>query len=89
MYLKKLLLGLLLLPFILVVLIVFIPVILFFGILSVMFRRPMGTTFVKTATFRWQGKTAQPRQDEDVIDVEVVRSEDTGEQNDISGRSLR
>lgn len=90
MCLKKLMLGLLLLPFVLVILIILIPFILFFGILSVIFRRPMGTRFVKTATFHWQGAAPQqPSQDDDVIDVDVIRSENTGEQNDISGRTLR
>jgi hypothetical protein len=89
MCLKKLILGLLLLPFVLVILIILIPFILFFGILSVIFQRPMGTRFVNTATFRWQGAAPQPPRDDDVIDVDVIRSENTGEQNDISGRTLR
>ena len=58
-----------------------------FGIIALFMRGNTVRTFVKTKTFRsYQSETGR---DDDVIDVEVIRSEDIGEKNDISGRSLR
>ena len=86
MRIERFLLGLILFPLVILFLIILLPLILLFGIISIM----TGRSFVKTASFRWQNASAQKKAaDDDVIDVEVVRSENTGEQNDISGRSLR
>ena len=90
MRIEKLILGLLLLPFIIVILLILFPLILFFGILSLIAGKPLGQSFVRTASFQWKTPSARkPQDDDDVIDVEVIRSENTGEQHDISGRSLR
>ena len=86
MRIEKFILGLLLLPIIIAFLVVLLPLILLFGIISII----TGRSFVKTASFRWQNASTQKQAaDDDVIDVEVVRTENTGEQNDISGRSLQ
>ena len=57
------------------------------GIIALFLRGNTVRTFVKTKTLRSQ--TSEPNREDDVIDVEVIRSEDIGEKNDISGRSLR
>ena len=87
--LEMFLLGALLLPVIVIILIVLFPLILFFGILSLITGKPLGRSFVKTASFQWKNPAAPKQDDDDVIDVEVIRSENAGEQHDISGRSLR
>lgn len=88
MKVEKLIAGLILLPFIVLLLLILLPLILFFGILSLVFRRPVGKTFIKTDSFQWNTQQKE-RQDDDVIDVEVIHSENTGEKNDLSGRTLR
>ena len=85
MRIEKVILGLLLLPFIISILIVLLPLILLFGIISIV----TGRSFIKKTSFQWQNASVQKESDDDVIDVEVIRSENSGEQNDISGRSLR
>ena len=88
MRVEKFILGLILFPLILCFLIILLPLIFLFGIISVLTGKSMGRSFVKTASFHWQTPPAQKTED-DVIDVEVIRSENTGDQNDISGRSLQ
>ena len=88
MRIERFILGLILFPLILCFLIILLPLIFLFGIISVLTGRSMGRSFVKTAAFQWQTPPTQKTAD-DVIDVEVVRSENTGDQNDISGRSLQ
>ena len=86
---EKLIAGLIILPFILILLIILLPLILLFGILSLVLRRPIGKTFIKTNSFQWNTQQQAPKQDDDVIDVEVIHSENPGDKNDLSGRSLR
>ena len=87
MKLERLILGLLLLPFVLALFVILLPLIMIFGIIALVSRRNLVRTFVSTQTFRQQ--PSGQKQDDDIIDVEVIRSEDAGEQNDLSGRHLR
>ena len=87
MKLERLILGLLLLPLVIAIFVILFPLILIFGIIALFLRGNTVRTFVKTKTLRSQ--TSEPNREDDVSDVEVIRSEDIGEKNDISGRSLR
>lgn len=85
MNMKKLIAGLILLPLILFLLLVLLPIILLYGLLMMILRKPVTFSY---GQYGFPG-TQQQKQDDDVIDVEVIHSENTGEQNDLSGRSLR
>ena len=89
MRIERFILGLLLFPLVILFLIVLLPLILLFGIISIITGRQLGRSFVKSSYIRWQTQNAPKKEDDDIIDVEVIRSENTGEQNDISGRSLQ
>lgn len=91
MRIEKIIAGLLFLPFVLLLFVILFPLILIFGILSLLFmRKPMGFTFIKTASSKWgTTQSGSSEQKEDIIDVEVINAENTGDQNDLSGRALR
>lgn len=81
---EKILAGLILLPIILIVLLIFLPLILIYGAIMLLLHKPVHYTFRKTTTT--VRKT--PSGEDEVIDVEVIRTETSGEKNDISGRTL-
>ena len=85
MRLEKLVLGLLLLPFLLFVVLILLPLILIYGAIMLLLHKPVHYTFRNTSSaFK---KTPQEGE-EDVIDVEVIHSEPAGEKNEFSGRTL-
>ena len=87
---KLYLTGLLFLPLVVVIFLLLLPLILIFGLIVMIFGRRVSRSFIKTASFQWQGASQEPEQNEDVVlDAEVIQSETVGEDNDISGRALR
>ena len=87
MKLEKFILGLLLFPLILVILLIFLPLVILYGAIMLMLRKPVHFSYASHPFFNRQKE--QSSGNDDIIDVEVIQAEDVGEQNDSSGRSLQ
>ena len=88
MKLEKFLLGLILFPVVLLVLMVFLPLVILYGVIMLTLRRPVHFSYVNHPFFNRQ-RQQQSSGSEDIIDVEVIRAEDAGEKSDVSERSLQ
>ena len=87
MKIEKLVLFLVLLPLIAFFFLILLPLILLYGALMVLLHRPIQFRTVGRGFFSGEGKSSSGS--DDVIDVEVIHSENSSGCEDASGRALR
>lgn len=86
---EKLILLIILLPLILFFVLVLLPLILIYAVIMLLLHKPAHVQFGRSFVFARQEPQQDQESDDSVIDVEVIKSEDSGVEHDISGRTLR